>query len=332
MTCAALLLGCGDDDVGSQNDASAIADGRVNDATPVAPDSWIALTNVGAGAVQETAVAELGGLIYVVGGFHAARGIVADVLVYDPLNDRWLANAPALPAPIHHAHLVAVGNKLWVVGALTGLDFRAVGVVWSIDPITDKAWAETHTPMPAGSQRGGGAVGVIDGVIYIAGGLRDGVAVADMSAYETGSDTWNTTLTEIPAARDHLVGGVVDDVFYAIGGRDGSVSARVDAYDPTTGMWTPRRDMLTARAGCAAGVVDGNIIVAGGEGSAVDPNGVFPQTESYDPDSDEWTTLSDMRTPRHGTGGAGYSGRLYVPGGATRQGFGATAVNEAYVR
>jgi hypothetical protein len=38
-----------------------------------------------------------------------------------------------------------------------------------------------------------------------------------------------------------------------------------------------------------------------------------------------------MRSPRHGTGAAGFEGRLYVPGGADVQGFGAVDTNEVLV-
>ena len=37
-----------------------------------------------------------------------------------------------------------------------------------------------------------------------------------------------------------------------------------------------------------------------------------------------------MRTGRHGIGAAVVGNRLYVPGGATHEGFGAVAVNESF--
>jgi N-acetylneuraminic acid mutarotase len=96
----------------------------------------------------------------------------------------------------------------------------------------------------------------------------------------------------------------------------------VDEYDPVGDSWTPRQPMPTARGGMAAGVVDGKVIVVGGEGNT-NQSGVFPQAEMYDPQANEWTSLPDMLTPRHGTSAAGSQGKLYVPGGATQQGFGA---------
>lgn len=87
--------------------------------------------------------------------------------------------------------------------------------------------------------------------------------------------------------------------------------------------------MPSPRAGSAAGVVAGRIIVVGGEGNARRPDGVFVEAEAYDPAADVWRPLPPMLTPRHGTGAAALGPKLYVPGGATRQGFGAVATNEA---
>jgi N-acetylneuraminic acid mutarotase len=88
--------------------------------------------------------------------------------------------------------------------------------------------------------------------------------------------------------------------------------------------------MLTPRAGTAGAVVDGKLYVFGGEGNAAVASGVFPQAEAYDLARDAWIRLPNMATPRHGTGGAASGGVIYVPGGATRQAFGAVAVGERF--
>lgn len=76
-------------------------------------------------------------------------------------------------------------------------------------------------------------------------------------------------------------------------------------------------------------MLDGRLIVVGGEGNAASASGVFDASESFDPATGRWTTLERMRTPRHGTGAVGVNGRLIVPGGASVEGFGAVGVNEA---
>src|SRR5439155_3606283 len=111
----------------------------------------------------------------------------------------------------------------------------------------------------------------------------------------------------LPAPRDHGVGAVVGTTFYAIGGRDSSPAAhlpRVDGFDLAAGAWSARAPLPTSRGGAAAGVLDGTILVAGGEGNAGSPNGVFAAFERYDAATDQWSALPPMRPPRHRTGGA----------------------------
>jgi N-acetylneuraminic acid mutarotase len=77
--------------------------------------------------------------------------------------------------------------------------------------------------------------------------------------------------------------------------------------------------------------VKGRFVVVGGEGNAAAASGVFDDVEAYDPATDAWDVLEPMLTPRHGTGAAELNGKLYVPGGATQQAFGAVDTNEVYV-
>jgi N-acetylneuraminic acid mutarotase len=236
-----------------------------------------------------------------------------------------------MPAARHHTNLAAVGGKLVVAGSNDGLFFTARGETWIYDPQTD-AWTEGAS-MPSGTERGAAAVGVIGEQMFIAGGLRGGDAVGDVSAYDPSADAWEA-LPALPEALDHLVGGVIDGVFYVVGGRKGGTGShlpRVDAYDPAGGIWTPRSPMPTSRGGAAAGVVNGLLIVVGGEGNPDADSGVFDDAEAYDPVTDTWTTLPAMTTPRHGTGAAGLDGVLYVPGGADQELFGAVAAHEALV-
>jgi hypothetical protein len=54
----------------------------------------------------EVAVAEVGGKIYVVGGFRGER----ELEVYDPAADRWSRGAPS-PRALHHTAAVGLNKK-----------------------------------------------------------------------------------------------------------------------------------------------------------------------------------------------------------------------------
>lgn len=279
------------------------------------------------GPTQETAAVAVDGKVYVLGGFHQDMGIVAAVQVYDTASCTW-SMGPALPKPVHHANAAVVDGTIYVLGAMQTFNFTAIGDVWAWNPATETAWS-TRTAMPAGTQRGSAITGVVDGNIYVAGGLRSG-AVAEVSMFDPVANAWTTNLPPLPAPRDHGCGGVVGGKLYVTGGRQatiGSTSPAVYEFTPGGG-WVERAPMPTARGGTACGVVADRIIVVGGEGNPNDASGVFPEVESYDPAQNAWTTLAPMRTPRHGMGAAAVGGRLYVPGGADRRAFAAVATHE----
>jgi N-acetylneuraminic acid mutarotase len=77
-------------------------------------------------------------------------------------------------------------------------------------------------------------------------------------------------------------------------------------------------------------VLAGRLFVFGGEGSEDDPNGVFPDVEAYDPATDSWAVYEAMDVPRHGFGAAVLGDRIYLMGGATRQGGGADNASSVY--
>lgn len=288
-----------------------------------ATGAWMARADVGLGPRQETAVVAAAGRIWLIGGFIPGGTVVADNEAYDPQTDKWTTRAP-LPRALHHCNAAVVNEQIYVAGCLRDLSFDAVGDVLRYDPAADR-W-HVETPLPAGTERGSSATAAIGPLIYVAGGLR-GASVSDVSRYDTVKKTWEA-LPPLPEARDHLVGAAVADVFYAIGGRNSRLSQRVDAF--RDGAWTARSPLPTARGGMAGAVLHGHIYVLGGEGNRGNAQGIFDEAESYDAATDLWLRHPAMRTPRHGTGAAALAGAIYIPGGATLEGFGAVATHEVY--
>jgi N-acetylneuraminic acid mutarotase len=293
--------------------------------------SWELLAPMPGGARQEFNVAALKGIVYAVGAF----GTAADskrLEAYDPATNTWTTKA-SIPFASDHPNVAATADKLYIlgeVGAQNSAEYDPATNMWTM-----------KAPVP--TQRAASATAAIGTKIYVAGGAMGsngasfGPTVRDFAAYDTATNTWET-LDPIPApGRNHAVGAAVNGIFYIIGGRtngpmDG-LQNRVDAYDPVTRQWTQKANMPVARGGCMGGVVGGQIVIVGGEGNArdINPNGVFPDTDVYDPVADMWRVMAPMRTPRHGTGAAGVGNKLYVPGGATAQGGGtAVAILEAF--
>lgn len=314
---------CGGDGSGTSIDAS--PDGTQTTCGTTAP--WANAPALPLGPTQETAVVATGGKIYVFGGFTQATDIIAAVQIFDPATCTW-SMGPALPKPVHHANAAVVDGTIYVLGSLETINFTALPDVWAWNPATETAWS-TKAPMPAGTQRGSAVAGVIDGKIYLAGGFRGG-AVGDVSMFDPAMNMWTTGLPAMPMSRDHGCGGAVGGKLYVLGGRQSNITSQSPiAYEFTPGVgWAERAPMPTARGGTACGVVGNRIAVVGGEGNSAVASGVFPQAEVYDTSANTWATLAPMPSPRHGMGAAVVDGRMYIPGGADRQGFGAVATHD----
>ncbi len=314
-----LLIACGGSDPAPEPTADAPQAGGCDDAAP-----WAAAAPLAIGPTQETAVVAVADKIYILGGFQDLT-ITSAVQIFDTTTCTYAAG-PELPLPVHHVNAAVIDGTIVVGGALQGGNFAAIGDPWSWHPATETAWS-IRPPMPAGTQRGAGVAGALDGTLIVAGGLRGG-AVGDVSAYDLALDTW-TALPSLPVPRDHACGGVIDGKLYVAGGRMTSIpSTSTATFELADGTWQTKAPMLTGRGGTACGVIADRLIVVGGEGNPQASSGVFPQVEAYTPASDAWESLDPMLTPRHGMGAAASGGKLYVPGGATVQGFGAVATHE----
>lgn len=320
-----------------------------------AESHWETLPSLPLGPRQENSVAALGTDVYILAGItSAALNATAFpslqlVQAYSSESRTWRRVAD-VPTPLNHAHLAAVAGKLYVLGGLAGDGpFFPTAVGYAYDGAAD-AWARL-SDMPAGSERGAGAVGVWrDRFVIVAGGLLDNnpftgiqTTTAAVSVFDAQTGTWlpEEGWPALPdGGRDHAGGAVVGDTMYVVGGRrsgrtnvKGGVLALDLAAAPEARAWASRADMPTPRGGLMAAAVGGKIYTFGGEGDEAQgagPGGVYHEVEVYDTEADSWEKLPSMASPRHGSGAAAVAGRIYIPGGANLTGLGATSVFDAF--
>lgn len=346
----ALLAGCasepGGGDAGTARDAAARADAQARadagaepqldagagdagagDAGVEGPLGWRAAAPLAGGPRQETAVVAWGGEVVVIGGYDETRRFGRAVEAYDPGADRWRA-LPDLPVAMHHANAVVFGGDLWVIGFL-GSGFDEDGRIFVLE-----AGAASWQPrgvMPADRARGASVVGAWGGAIYIAGGLHGRLPVRWVDRFDPATEQWRP-LPPMPREVDHAVGGVIGDALYVAGGRAGLISAHVadlDVLDLTAATWSAGPPMPTSRGGAAGAVRNGALFVIGGEGNPQNPpSNLFDAVESFDPAEGQWRTHPAITPPRHGMGAATVDGRIYVPGGADVEAFGAVDTHE----
>lgn len=291
------------------------------------PDvTWIERAPLPGGPRQEIGLAELDGVLFALGGFEGPfAGLSGRVETYDTTTDTWQVRA-SLPLPGHHVGAGTVAGHVYAIGGLTSLQFQPRDEVFRYRADID-AW-EPVAPMP--TARGALAVATVGERLHAIGGFGAGVEVDDHAAYDPAANEWEV-LPPLPGARDHTAAAVIDGMIYVIGGRTPN-TARLDRYDPQARRWTTLAPMPTARSGHAVAAIDGKLLVLGGEvDNRRPPNRVFLEAELYDPETNRWVSLPSMPLPRHGMGAAVVDDVVFLPGGATRAGFGATAAHDALV-
>ena len=268
---------------------------------------------------QEHSVVALDGIVYVIGGY-VSNANSASVLAYDPATKMYTSVAD-FPAPLNHGNAGALNGKVYVAGFYVSSNMStATAQTYAYDPRGD-AWAEV-APLPAGTDRGAGCVAVDGDYLYVIGGAHDGKSVDDVSRYDAKNDRWDT-LAKLPERREHCAAGAIGGIIYVGGGRvDGitGIEPKSWAYDPAKDEWSAKADLDPARGGLAGAVLGGRLIVFGGEGNKDATSGVFPDIDAYDPTTDTWQNLGSMLVPRHGYGAAVVGDRIYLMGGAVKQG------------
>src|SRR5215207_1726465 len=306
---------------------------------PPAPGRW-ELLPAGERPSQrhENGYVRVGERFYLVGG----RGTrpIKPVEIFDPATGAWSAGA-APPIEMHHFQAVEHGGKIYVVGAMTGGYPRepALPVVHVYDPATDQ-WS-IGPEIPADRRRGGAGAVVHDGQIYVVAGIQIGHwggHVPWLDAFDPRTGSWRR-LPDAPRSRDHFQAAIIDGKLYAAGGRRSSAStnqifeltvSEVDVFDFATGRWTtlpPSANLPTPRAGTTSVVVDGRLLVLGGESAAQQP--AHAEVEAFDPRTGRWTTLAPMTVGRHATQAVLHRGKLYIAAGSRTRG--ATEINSQEV-
>lgn len=278
-------------------------------------------------AVTEVSGAAIGTKIYSMCGLAAGPQRPRNLFIYDTVYDLWSEGAPyPIDDGADHCNVAAVDGKLYLLGAIrTGTGF-VDGTTYMYDPATN-AWQAIGQ---MGTPRGASGVAAIGTRIYVAGGLRGGGGSSNaFEVFDTGNRQW-TVLPNMPTLRDHLTAQAVGGKFYALTGRASIPVDNTEEYDPTTAMWRQRAPIPVARGGIGSGVIDGRIVVFGGEGQSPNAFGTFNDVHAYDPASDTWLELPEMPTARHGLYGIVVANRLFAPGGGPRAGAFFSDVHEVF--
>ena len=275
---------------------------------------------------SEVAAARIGNGIYVVGGFdRASARTTAAVERYDIRHRRWKL-VREMPIALNHPTAVAYRGHLYVHGgyaAVAGLTDTSAALL-RYDPRRDRWRRLPSSP----TKRAAHALAVIGHRLYAAGGANETGSQRSLEIYDFDTRRWRRGPSFPPPARNHTTGVASGGRFYVLAGRDTENFTAAARYDPSRNKWERLPSLHTARGGIAsARLSDGRIVVFGGE--RLMPGGTtIAEVELFDPRSRRWSSLPDMRTPRHGLGGAALGRRVFAIEGGPTPGFAFTRTIE----
>ena len=187
--------------------------------------------------------------------------------------------------------------------------------------------------------------GVVDGRIYVCGGIVGNSTVKNLSVYDPVLDEWDQggslNLAPMPTKVNHAAAASDGSRLWVFGGRQGGNWPQagldtVQCYDPLTDTWdssdlvqSPLAPMPLPRGGTGRAVFyKGEFYVFGGEDASV----AFGEVQAYRPSTGTWRVEADMPTPRHGVFPALFQGRMYLVGGGVVAGFSSSDVLEIFQR
>jgi N-acetylneuraminic acid mutarotase len=270
--------------------------------------------------------------------------------VFNIQSNTWSLLSPDRPYTGNHHAAEVFGGRLYLIG---GFDANSSGKVQIYNPATNGWSLGAPAPYPAGSC----ASAVINGKIYIAGGLvgvisgvNNGYSTNAAAVYDPASNVW-TRLPPLPFTvtngMNHTASATDGNKFYVFGGRDDNHQPAnghnsVQIYDPASNTWVSSTDpgstlapLPQARGGMGNAVYyQGNFYVMGGEtvsGAGATANEVYNRVDIYNVASNLWRLGTPMPTARHGIYPALRDNRVYVVGGGVAAGVSYSAVCEIYI-
>jgi N-acetylneuraminic acid mutarotase len=227
----------------------------------------------------------MNGKIYVAGGMNAQGEPTRTLYVYDLDGNFWVAKAQ-MPFASYGGVSGGIDGKLYVVVTSDAEDDFHAGTnhLLRYNPETN-SWLELA---PAPNHHHRGVARVINGKLYVAGGLTlefvdfpEARPWGHLDVYNPATNVW-VSKGSMPTARWGAAAGVLNGKLYVAGGygADPSALSKLEFYNPTSSAWGTRVNMPTGRGAAAGAVVNGVLYVLGGGVLDGDP---LRTNESYVP-------------------------------------------------
>ena len=150
---------------------------------------------------------------------------------------------------------------------------------------------------------------VLDGKIWVAGGMREGETLQTVESYDAQTGEWQTH-PPLPIPLHHATAATYRGEVVVIGGASETIAeASNKVFALRDGKWAELPPLQHARAAPAAAVVDDKLVVVGGQNDKQ----LVAQTEVFDGQS--WTQAADLPTPREHLAAVSDGVYVYTLGG-----------------
>jgi serine/threonine-protein kinase PknK len=261
-------------------------------------------------ARSDLGVAIADGRLVAVGGLSAGH-VLKSVEMLDLATKTW-ASLPDMGTGRHGMAIAAVDKSVYAVGGSTDVgDGQVTSSAEAVKLAARKLQpASQWRGLPdAPTARLMSAWTVLDGKIWIFGGLRAGTALQTVESYDPQTGTWQTQ-PPLPVPLHHAAAATYRGQVVVIGGANDNIAQASNKVFVLRGdTWEELPSLNHARAAPAAAVVGDRIVVTGGQNDKK----IVPQTEVFDGTS--WNQATDEPTPREHSAAVSDGSYFYVLGG-----------------
>jgi serine/threonine protein kinase/N-acetylneuraminic acid mutarotase len=274
-----------------------------------ATDSWTSLPGLAA-ARSDFGVAVADGRLVAVGGLSSGR-VLKSVEMLDLATRTW-AGLPDMGTARHGMAVAAVASSVYAFGGSTEtgtsvLTSSAEAVKLAPRKLQPASAWRTLPDAPTARLMSAGTV--LDGRIWIFGGLRAGEVLDTVESFDPNTGNWQTE-PSLPIPLHHAVATTYRGEVVVIGGASDNIAQGSNkVFVLRGGTWSELPSLLHGRASPAAAAVGDKIVVTGGQNDKQ----IVPQTEVFDGTS--WSEAPDMPTPREHSAAVSDGTYFYVLGG-----------------
>lgn len=209
-------------------------------------------------------------------------------------------------------------NELYIVGGCfnQSLQENVHPFGFKYNPRSNK-WT-TMSPMKI--ERCRFSLNVIGDVLYAVGGISEEDATCTCECYNPARDVWYM-ISDLPVHISQHAGAGIESSFssklYISGGidRDYVCMSKVYCYDTILEKWSACAPLLKPRADHVMLGIGKYLYVCGGWTQEENARALLDTIELYDPDTNTWTEITKVPTPRYHAGIVCVENKIYFIGG-----------------